>query len=310
MPRPIVERGSWTVEKPSALGTHDPRSTIHDRPVNVATALCQATELLEKDGITAPRLTAEVLLAHALLCERVDLYAHPERELTQVEQVHYGRYLNERLKRKPTQYITGHQEFYGREFRVTPAVLIPRPETELVVAAALRHARGAARVLDVGTGSGCLAITLKKELPKAVVFGSEVSYAALELATENARRLDAAVEFFRADMLEACGSCAVDLIVCNPPYVSDDEMENLPPEVRDYEPALALQGGEYGVEFYRRFLGSAARSLRPGGWLVVELGHRSWPKIAPLVGGEWASCIVEPDLAGIERVMAVQKNPA
>ena len=147
--------------------------------MDLATALRQGTELLEKDSISAPRLTAEVLLARALRCERVALYAHPERELTSVEQLHFGRYLHERLRRKPTQYITGRQEFSGRMFRVTPAALIPRPETELVVETALRLAPSARRILDVGTGSGCLAITLAKEMPGAMVWASDLSREAL-----------------------------------------------------------------------------------------------------------------------------------
>lgn len=275
--------------------------------MNVSTALRQGAELLGKDNIPAPRLTAEVLLAHALGCERVDLYTHPERELTGVEQLHYGRYLHERLRRKPTQYITGRQEFYGREFRVTPAVLIPRPETELAVETALRLAAGARRVLDVGTGSGCLAITLKKEWPGAAVFASDTSAGALEVARENARRLEAAVEFFCADLLEACGDSSLDLVVSNPPYISAAEMQTLAPEVRDYEPASALLGGESGAEFYRPLLAGAVRALRSGGWLVAELGHDTWPELEPLLDERWAERVVERDLAGIDRVIALKK---
>ncbi len=272
--------------------------------MDVGTALRQGTEILEKESISAPRLTAEVLLARAIGCERVDLYARPERELTLVEQVHFGRYLHERLQRKPTQYITGEQEFYGRVFHVTPAALIPRPETELVVETALRLA-GWRRILDVGTGSGCLAITLKKERPEAEVFASDVSTAALGLARENARRLEARVHFFCADLLEAWGRAALDLIVSNPPYVPEEEMAGLPPEVRDYEPPAALRGG---LEFYARLMEGAVRALRPGGWLVVELGYRSRALVEPLAGPEWAQVIFERDLAGFDRVMAVRRG--
>ncbi|HYM12012.1 MAG TPA: peptide chain release factor N(5)-glutamine methyltransferase [Bryobacterales bacterium] len=275
--------------------------------MNVATALRQGTDLLEKESISAPRLTAEVLLAHALRCDRADLYAHPERELSQVEQVHYGRYLHERLERKPTQYITGRQEFYGRMFHVTPAALIPRPETELVVEAALRYASAARRILDVGTGSGCLAVTLQKERPEAAVFACDLSKAALELAAENARRLDAAVQFFCADLLDAAGAVAFDLIVSNPPYVPAGEMPGLPAEVREHEPEMALRGGPDGVEFYQRLLDGAARVLRPGGWLIVELGYNSRPRVEPLVGAGWPELIFERDLAGFDRVMVAQR---
>jgi release factor glutamine methyltransferase len=233
--------------------------------MNVATALRQGAELLEKETISASRLTAEVLLAHSLRCERVDLYAHPERELSQVEQVHYGRYLHERLARKPTQYITGRQEFYGRMFRVTPAVLIPRPETELVVETALRLGPEALRILDAGTGSGCLAVTLQKERPRAAVFASDISPSALRVARENAQLLEAAVEFFCADWLEACRPGVFDLVVSNPPYVPEEEMAGLPVEVREYEPVAALAGGPGGVPVYQRLFAAQGRAARRKG---------------------------------------------
>jgi release factor glutamine methyltransferase len=267
--------------------------------LNVATALREGVELLERDGIAAARLTAEVLLAHALGCDRVHLYAHPERELTQVEQLHYGRYLYERLGRKPTQYITGRQEFYGREFLVSPAVLIPRPETEHVVEAALRLAAGALRILDVGCGSGCLAVTLKKEWPAAQVFASDLSPAALAVARENALRLDAAVHFFSADLLEALAPSQLELIVCNPPYIPCVQAPGLPAEVRNHEPATALFGDQYG-----RLLRDAARVLHRGGWLIVEIPFDGRERIASLAGSPWEPAIVEADLAGFDRVLA------
>src|SRR6476659_10471753 len=142
--------------------------------MTLQTALLQGTTLLDEAGIAVPRLTAEVLLAHALRRERVYLFAHPEHELAEVEWLHYGRYLHERLKGKPTQYITGRQEFYGREFRVTPDVLIPRPETELVVETALAVGRGSRRIVDAGCGSGAIAVTLKLETG-ALVAGTDIS---------------------------------------------------------------------------------------------------------------------------------------
>ncbi len=163
-------------------------------------ALVQGTKLLEEAGIAVPRLTAEVLLCHAIRCERPFLYAHPEQELREVEWIHYGRYLHERLNGKPTQYITGHQEFYGREFRVTPDVLIPRQETELVVETVLETGRGAQRILDVGSGSGAIAVTLQLET-NATVYGTDISAAALAVAAENARELGAQVEFVCCDLM-------------------------------------------------------------------------------------------------------------
>src|ERR1700719_3394842 len=155
--------------------------------MDIRTALLQAQALLEEAKISVPRLTAEVLLAHATGHDRTWLYAHSDEELREVWWIHYGRYLHERLKGKPTQYITGRQEFYGREFRVSPDVLIPRPETEHVVEVALAVARDASRILDIGTGSGALAVTLQIETG-AAVWGTDISPAALVVAAENSRR--------------------------------------------------------------------------------------------------------------------------
>src|SRR5438876_9423356 len=171
-------------------------------------ALLQGTKLLEEAGIAAPRLTAEVLLGHALGQERAFLYAHSERELREVEWIHYGRYLHERLNGKPTQYITGRQEFYGREFRVTPDVLIPRPETELVVETALDVGRGARRIVDAGCGSGAIAVTLQIETG-ALVLGTDISAAALAVAADNGRRLGARVEWAQCDLLSAIVGASV-----------------------------------------------------------------------------------------------------
>src|SRR5271157_15339 len=168
--------------------------------MTILTALLQGTKLLEEDAISAPRLTAEVLLTHALQKERSYLYAHPEDELSEIAWIHYGRYLHERLKGKPTQYITGHQEFYGRDFRVTSDVLIPRPETEHVVEVALEVGGGARRVLDIGTGSGALAVTLCLEMG-VETWATEISPAAARVAAENAARLGAPVHVVVCDLV-------------------------------------------------------------------------------------------------------------
>jgi len=269
------------------------------------TALLQGARLLEDAGIAAPRLTAEVLLAHAIRQERAWLYAHPERELQEVEWLHFGRYLHERLNGKPTQYITGRQEFYGREFRVTPDVLIPRPETEHVVEAALRTAPAAARVLDVGTGSGALAVTLQLETG-AQAWATDISPAAAAVAAGNARRLGAPVNVVVCDLMEAMAAGAMDLIVCNPPYVPIAQRQGLQREVRDWEPYVALFAGENGFEMYDRIVADAPRVLGPGGWLVMELGFGSRDYVADLLGG-WQDVRIEPDLAGIPRVIAARR---
>lgn len=268
-------------------------------------ALVQGTKLLENAGIAVPRLTAEVLLSHAVHCERPFLYAHPEQELREVEWIHYGRYLHERLNGKPTQYITGRQEFYGREFRVTPDVLIPRQETELVVETALEVSRGARRILDVGSGSGAIAVTLQLET-NATVYGTDISAAALAVAAENARKLGARAEFVCCDLMSAIAASSMDLVVSNPPYVPEAERASLQREVRDHEPGLALFAGPTGFEIYERLLADAERVLCPGGWLVLELGYKSRDRVLGMFGQHWRDVRVVPDLAGIPRVLAAR----
>ena len=270
--------------------------------MTVQTALLQGTVLLEDAGVAVPRLTAEVLLAHALRRERVYLFAHPEHELAELEWLHYGRYLHERIKGKPTQYITKRQEFYGRDFRVTPDVLIPRPETEHVVEVALP--KGARRVLDVGTGSGALAVTLQLETG-AEVWATDISPAAASVAAENARRLGAKVGVLVCDLMEAVGTGSMDLVVSNPPYVPLSHREGLQREVRDFEPHVALFGGATGFELYDRIVADARRVLRPGGWLVMELGFGCADHVGSLLS-RWEEVAVEPDLAGIPRVIAAR----
>ena len=207
--------------------------------MTVQTALLQGTKLLDDAAVAVPRLTAEVLLSHAMHCERVYLYAHPEQELREVEWIHYGRYLHERMNGKPTQYITKRQEFYGRDFRVTPDVLIPRPETEFVVQTALPFAKSTSRILDIGTGSGALAIPLQLE-SRAHPLATDISPAAARLAAENASRLAARVAIVVCDLMKAIADRSVDLIVSNPPYVPLRDREGLQREVREYEPHVAL----------------------------------------------------------------------
>ena len=284
-------------------------------------ALEQGVELLEKGGIPSPRITAEVLLMHAARCDRAYLYAHPERELAEVEWIHYGRYLHERLQGKPTQYIIGHQEFWGLDFLVNPSVLIPRPETELLVEATLTLARRhfpsgtELNIADVGTGSGCIAVALAKELPPARIYALDQSLEALETARRNAARLGVGqrISFLLSNLLEV-GSGEVlpslQMVVSNPPYVSGRDRAGLMREVRDFEPAQALFAGESGSDVYARLIPQASRALCAGGYLVLELGYDAQEKVGSLLSAEkWENIEWQRDLAGIVRVVTARRRP-
>ena len=258
--------------------------------MDLRTALLQGQRLLEQGGIDVPRLTAEVLLAHAVGQDRVWLFAHATDELKEVWWIHYGRYLHQRLEGRPTQYITGRQEFYGREFRVTRDVLIPRPETELLVEAVLAHVRPSMRVLDIGTGSGCIAVTVAAE-SSARVFASDISTEALRIARRNG-----AIDLVQCDLGAAFADRSFDVVVSNPPYVPSGD--TLAPEVRDHEPAQALFSGAEGLDAIRRLIPEARRLLRPSGLLAFEFGYGQSAAIRALL----PAATITPDLAGIDRL--------
>ncbi len=279
--------------------------------LTIQAALLQGAELLEKESLGVPRLTAEVLLCHALRCDRAYLYAHATDELRELHWIHYGRYLNERLNGKPTQYITHRQEFYGHDFYVNENVLIPRPETEHLVEAALEHIskHPAATVLDVGTGSGAIAITLALEIGRRVL-ASDISVDALAVAERNRETHRASVEFFAADLLGATKPQSIELLVSNPPYVPGEDAANMQAEVRDWEPHVALFAGESGLEIYRRLIDGAAIALKPGGRLFMELGYRSLDSVQEMLATQWTDVAVKSDLAGLPRVIGATLRKA
>lgn len=276
--------------------------------MTLQTALLQGTSILEKADVGVPRLTAEVLLSHAMRCDRSYLYAHASDELTELAWIHYGRYLNERLKGKPTQYITHRQEFFGRDFFVDERVLIPRPETEHLVEAALAWlaTRPEIRILDVGTGSGAIAISIALEANREV-FASDISSQALQVAERNRRAHNAEVSFFGCDLLAASGPESIELLISNPPYVPGEDAANMQREVRDWEPQVALFAGETGLEIYRRLIAQAALAVRPGGRLLMELGYRSLDGVREMLSSSWMDIEVVSDLAGLPRVIGATK---
>ena len=288
--------------------------------VSIGVALRWAVSLLEERRVGVPRLTAEVLLADVLGSERPFLFSHPETVLSPDEQARFEDAVGERCAGKPTQYITGKQEFYGLPFAVSPETLIPRPETELLVEESLGTLGGTGavldtmldtgldRVLDVGTGSGCIAVAIKKHCPCARVLACDLSLPALRVANDNARTLEADIELIQADLTEAFREDSFGAMVCNPPYVPLADLPGLQRELR-FEPARALFGGEDGLAFYRRLPELAGRVLRPGGWLLLELGYRGRAAVEEMFSSAaWEAPQVRADLAGMDRVLMIRKR--
>lgn len=285
-------------------------------------ALSAAIARLESNGVPSAPLAAELLLMHILGKDRAFLYAHPESVLDAEQAARYQQLIEQRAAGTPVQYLTGSQEFWGLVFEVNPSVLIPRPETEHVVEVALERL-GTRRaeplnVADVGTGSGCLAVSLAHELPNAKIVATDISRPALAVAERNAQRHGFAgrIEFRRAQFLRAYladgpfPKRCFDLVVSNPPYIALDEAASLPREVREHEPHEALFAGADGVAAYPRLIEQAPTFLRRGGWLVAELGHKSAPFVAQLLQTpQWLDVRIDRDLAGIERVISAQRAP-
>ncbi len=270
-----------------------------------------ALKRLEQADTPSPRLSAELLLMFALDCTRAYLFTYPERELTEDEFARYEEAIARRCTGEPAQYITGHQEFFGRDFLVSPTVLIPRPETEHLIEAVLELAGSAQAVcwsvLDVGTGSGCIAVTLAKELPKSTLMGVDISTEALEIAQANAARLEANIEFRQSDLLSAIEPGRLfDVIVSNPPYVGECEADKVQKQVRDFEPHCAVFGGERGMDIIARLAPQVWDHLKPGGWFLMEIGYSIAEPVHEIMH-RWSDFRVIPDLQGIPRVVVARK---
>jgi len=243
-------------------------------------------------------------------CDRAYLYAHPERELTPEESRRHEEALAQRARGVPSQYITGHQEFWGMDFIVSPAVLIPRPETEHLIEAVLPLAQesGNPSIVDVGTGSGCIALALAKELPAAEIHATDISEAALEMARANAARLQltSRVHFHQADLLVGLAPASFDFVVSNPPYVGESEEDEVQLEVRKFEPRNAVFAGPTGLEVIERLVPQAESVLKPGGWFVMEISGTIAEGVRGLLSG-WEEVQINKDLQGIPRVAVARK---
>jgi release factor glutamine methyltransferase len=292
-------------------------SSVERVRAELRSALKTGIARLEAWSVPSAPLAAELLLMHVLRRERTWLYAHPEYELSAEEAAAYAQFVEQRSTGVPTQYLTGRQEFWGLEFEVGPGVLIPRPETEHVIEVALAligpRRTQPLRIADVGTGSGCIAIALARELPRAEIVATDISAVALDYARRNAERhgVSRRVEFLQSNLLDACldfsgpSRNSFDLIVSNPPYVGRNDAAGLPREVREHEPAEALFAGEHGLDMYPALIDQAARALSPNGILVLEIGYNGVDYVGSLLSAPpWSDLCVTRDLAGINRVIS------
>jgi release factor glutamine methyltransferase len=279
--------------------------------------LRSAVDRLAAAGVGSPRMNAELLLMFTLACDRAYLFAHPERELSAEEKARYEEALTQRARGVPAQYITGHQEFWGMDFIVTPAVLIPRPETEHVIETVLHLSNvvrasspgSPTRIVDVGTGSGCVAIALARELPQSEVHATDISPAALEVAQANAARhqFETRIRFHQTDLLQGLDPATFDFVVSNPPYVGESEEDQVQLEVRKFEPRNAVFAGATGLEVIERLIPQAHAMLKPGGWLIIEISGTIVDRVKHLLS-TWEQVHMTNDLQDIPRVAAAQKS--
>jgi release factor glutamine methyltransferase len=276
-----------------------------------------ADERFKKEGIATPRLDAEVLLAETLGMNRVGLYTNYDQPLQGDELARFKQLVLRRLHRQPVAYILGRREFWSLPLRITPDVLIPRPETETLVAEALQVLSPADQedlhLLEIGTGSGAISIALAKELPAARITATDLSPKALSVAEENAAQngVRGQIRFLRGDLFQPVPKAATfDLVVSNPPYITRGQLSSLMPEVRDYEPRIALDGGKDGLDFFRRALPAVAEYLRPGGWFLAEMGAGQDQQVLEIAAKnlELDSFNFAKDLGGINRVFKARKR--
>lgn len=287
--------------------------------LTIKETLVWAAEYLHSHNIPDPRLEAEYILAYVLNCKRLDLYLNFDKPLHRGELEAFRDLAGRRVRREPSQYIIGEQEFRSLTLKVTRDVLIPRPETELIVEEAIkiltRSPIERPVIIDLCTGGGCIAISAVKEFPSCRVYALDLSENALEVARENAGRYGLAdkITFLKGDLFEPVKELGlegkVSMILSNPPYVPDGELDKLQPEIRYYEPIVALDGGEDGLDFYRRIIAESPLYLYGGGFLILEMGYKQAKGIYSLLNdsGFYNDIEIKKDLAGIERVIKARR---
>jgi release factor glutamine methyltransferase len=274
--------------------------------------LAWTQEFLKKKGLETPRLDSEILLAHALGCPKIELYVRIDEEPPEAVRTAFREAIKKRAEGMPVAYLVGYREFYSLPFFVTPAVLIPRPETETLVMEALRLLKPMAepRVLDLCTGSGCVAVTIAKQHKTAKVVGTDISPEALAIATKNAERhsVTERVTLLQGDLTTPIAGQAFDVVVSNPPYIAQSELPTLDPGVRNFEPMSALDGGPDGLDFYRRLAAEVPVILNPGGAVLVEIGPTQEAAVRDLFAAQLEPGKTFKDQAGRPRVVTARRK--
>lgn len=302
-------------ESQPAAGNPAAAGSVAQSAWTVRKVLEWTTQHLQKHGSETPRLDAEVLLAHARQCRRIELYTNYDEPLSDAVRAQMRELVQRRANAEPVAYLVGHREFFSLDFAVTPDVLIPRPDTETLVLELLSRARGMAapRVLDLCTGSGCIAVSVARNCPAAIVTATDISEGALAVARGNVERhhVSDRVELLQGDLFGPLpAGTTFDFVASNPPYIPTAEIETLAGDVRRHEPRLALDGGPDGLAFYRRIAAGVGPLLKPGGSLLVEIGSTQDAAVRALFA-EWAELEVRAtlkDTAGLPRVVSAKRR--
>jgi release factor glutamine methyltransferase len=285
----------------------------------ISQVITEGASRLHASGIDQERRTAGLLLCHVMGIDRTRLLTRSEEQIDEAQYLAYLALVVRRAAGEPAQYLTGHQEFYGLDFIVTPDVLIPRPETEFLIERVMNLVEDSKQdsplIVDVGTGSGCIAVTVAKQLPRARLIATDASRAALDIARTNAERhgVRDRIEFLEGDLFAPLAKRglegAVDVLASNPPYVNEESSELLQREVRDWEPHEALFGGVDGLDFYRRLIAESPHYLKPGGYIVLEIAFSQLDSISEMVKGSALDLVdITSDLQGIPRTLCFRRT--